>query len=249
VTDDSTAQRLAKWIASSGFCSRRSAERLITQGKVLCNGVMAKHSDRVQPSDFIVINGEPLPALPPRQYFLYHKPVGIDCNNRPDDPASIYQQLTQLPQRVFAVGRLDKDSSGLLLLTNDGELSQHLIHPDYYHEKSYRVETRQPLNSEFISRMASGVSWQLGTNRYHSRPCPVQQLSEYGFSITLTQGLHRQIRYMCKALGFQVVSLQRFRLHNLLLGDLAAGEMRTLSQTELAGLKLPAVTPQQQTQQ
>jgi 16S rRNA pseudouridine516 synthase len=242
-----SGQRLAKWIAATGYCSRRAAERLIAQQRVLCNGRAAKHTDVVTEQDDICIDNQPLPVMPARHYMLYHKPVGVDCNNRPDDPASLYQLLKTLPQRLFAVGRLDKDSCGLLLLTNDGDLSQKLMHPDYYHEKAYLVETRQLLNDEFIRQMAAGVSWQLGSNSYHSRPCQVQQLTDYRFSITLTQGLHRQIRYMCKTLGYQVLSLQRVRLHNLLLGELAAGALRPVTEQELAQLRLLSAQPQPET--
>ena len=227
------AQRLAKWIAQCGYCSRRAAERLITEQRVLLNNQLAKHTDLVSTSDNICIDGVILGAPAPLQYRLYHKPVGIDCNNRPTDPASLYQVLQQLPQRLFAVGRLDKDSSGLLLLTNDGALSQQLMHPSFYHEKAYRVQTDKPLQARHIEQLASGVSWQLGTTQYHSRPCPVTQTAENMFDITLTQGLHRQIRYMCKAVGLHVISLQRYRIHTLLLGDLAAGEMRELTKDEL----------------
>lgn len=162
--------------------------------------------------------------------------MGIDCNNRPDDPASLYQLLNQLPQRLFAVGRLDKDSSGLLLLTNDGGLCQQLMHPRFFHEKAYQVQTDKPLTAEHIAKLASGVSWQLGTKQYHSRPCLVTQTADDVFDITLTQGLHRQIRYMCKAVGLRVLKLQRYRIHNLLLGDLAMGELRALNADELTTL-------------
>lgn len=236
--------RLAKWIAQSGYCSRRAAERLITQQLVRCNGLPAKHTDCVNQTDDIRIAGVPLPAIPERQYWLYHKPVGIDCNNRPHDPASLYQLLKTLPQRLFAVGRLDKDSSGLLLLTNDGELSQQLMHPDYFHQKTYLVNTDKAISAEFFTAMAAGVSWQLGSTVYSSRPCQVSQNASHQFSITLTQGLHRQIRYMCKALGYRVMALQRIRLHNLQLTGLAVGQLRQLSADELTQLRLLSPLPQ-----
>lgn len=228
--------RLAKWIAHSGYCSRRAAERLIAAGAVSVNGAVAKHTDAVSALDRICINDEPLAGLPPLCYMLYHKPVGVDCNNRPQDPASLYQVLKLLPQRLFAVGRLDKDSSGLLLLTNDGELCQHLLHPDYYHEKSYRVDTDKAITADFIANMATGVRWQLGEKVYQSRPCKVEQSGTRQFYITLTQGLHRQIRYMCKALGYRVIVLQRERLLNLQLNGLPVAALRKLSEAELTQL-------------
>lgn len=239
-----TTQRLAKWIAQSGYCSRRAAERLITQGIVSCNGQLGKHTDLVGNADTITIAGTPLPAQAQPRYMLYHKPIGIDCNNRLNDPASLYQLLKTLPQRLFAVGRLDKDSSGLLLLTNDGELSQRLMHPDYYHEKIYKVDVDKDISAEFIQKMADGVSWQLGETQYHSRPCLVQQNTTRQFNITLTQGLHRQIRYMCKTLGYRVTALQRLSLHNLKLGNLAVGELRELRCAELTQLQALSLLPQ-----
>lgn len=243
----SPPQRLAKWIAQSGYCSRRSAERLISQGAVYINGAVANHTDRASCLDEICINGQPLPAQAVLQYFLYHKPVGIDCNNRQDDPTSLYQLLRQLPQRLFAVGRLDKDSSGLLLLTNDGALSQRLMHPAFYHEKGYLVDTDKSITASFISNMAAGVSWQLGENIYQSRPCQVTQTGPRQFYIVLTQGLHRQIRYMCKTQGYRVTALKRDRLHNLLLAQLPEGDMRQLSKAELHQLQLLSALPQPQT--
>ncbi|MEH8021157.1 MULTISPECIES: pseudouridine synthase [Rheinheimera] len=242
-----TTQRLAKWIAQSGYCSRRAAERLISEGSVSCNGQLGKHTDLVGNADTITIAGKALPAQAEHQYLLYHKPIGIDCNNRPSDPASLYQLLKTLPQRLFAVGRLDKDSSGLLLLTNDGELSQRLMHPDYYHEKTYQVDVDKDINAEFIQKMANGVSWRLGETQYYSRPCLVQQTTTRQFNITLTQGLHRQIRYMCKTLGYRVTALQRLSLHNLQLGNLAAGELRELSVAELTQLQALSLLPQPKT--
>lgn len=244
----SPPQRLAKWIAQSGYCSRRSAERLISQGLVYLNGQPASHLALVCATDDISIAGQRLPPQAVPQYFLYHKPIGIDCNNRPGDPASLYQLLKTLPQRLFAAGRLDKDSSGLLLLTNDGELSQRLMHPAYYHEKDYSVSTNKVLTADFIARMSSGVSWQLGDTCYHSRPCRVVQLAEQQFQITLTQGLHRQIRYMCKSLGYRVTALCRTRLHNLLLDTLAAGELRPLTAAELTQLHTLSFMPQPDTE-
>ncbi|MDX5406768.1 MAG: rRNA pseudouridine synthase [Chromatiaceae bacterium] len=229
-------QRLAKYIAMSGHCSRRAAERLITQGRVSVNGILAKHTDTVSNDDVVMIDQIVLTPASTLQYLAYHKPVGVDCNNRPGDPSSLYQLLRTLPQRLFAVGRLDKDSSGLLLLTNDGALCQRLMHPSFYHEKAYKVQTDKTLTAEHIEKLASGVSWQLGTTQYHSRPCLVTQTAANEFDITLTQGLHRQIRYMCKAVGLKVLKLQRYRIHNLLLGDLAAGELRDLRADELSTL-------------
>lgn len=231
--------RLAKYIAICGHCSRRAAERLITQGRVSVNGAVGKHTDTVSSDDVVIIDQLALAQASTLLYLVYHKPVGVDCNNRPEDPSSLYHLLRTLPQRVFAVGRLDKDSSGLLLLTNDGALCQQLMHPSFYHEKAYQVQTDKPITPMQLEQLASGVSWRLGTTQYQSRPCKVIPLTEASFDITLTQGLHRQIRYMCKAVGLKVIKLQRYRIHNLLLGDLAEGELRRLSDDELTALLAP----------
>ena len=237
VIECAEGQRLAKWIAHSGYCSRRAASRLISDNRVSLNGRVALHTDLVFGTDTIRIDDTVLTDLPARCYLMYHKPVGIDCNNRPDDPTSLYQILKTLPQRLFAVGRLDKDSSGLLLLTNDGELCQRLLHPDYYHNKTYLVATDKAINADFILQMATGVSWQLGQNHYQSRPCQVRATGPGQFEIVLTQGMHRQIRYMCKALGYRVTALKRTAIGNLLLNELAVGQYRQLTTEEIRDLQ------------
>ncbi|MBZ9610467.1 pseudouridine synthase [Rheinheimera maricola] len=241
------SHRLAKYIAMCGHCSRRAAQRLITQGRVNINGAPAKHTDAVTSAELITIDNTVL--LPPTTacYLAYHKPVGINCNNRPHDNASIYQLLKQLPQRLFAVGRLDKDSSGLLLLTNDGALGQRLLHPDQQHSKTYVVCTDRSISPAFLQHMATGVSWQLGLKRFQSLPCQIWQSGTQQFHIVLTQGLHRQIRYMCKALGYRVVSLQRIAIGAFALAELAVGDYRPLSDTEVASLLQPAALPQPDT--
>ena len=240
--------RLAKFIAQCGHCSRRAAERLISDGRVYINDTIASHIDMVCDHDTILIDGQPLAKKPALCYLAYHKPVGIDCNNRASDPASLYQLLKQLPLRLFAVGRLDKDSSGLLLLTNDGALCQRLLHPDYQHSKSYRVDTEQVITPVFLQQMATGVCWTLGQNRYQSLPCQVWQSGPQQFHIVLTQGLHRQIRYMCKTLGFQVKTLTRIAIGTLQLAELVAGQYRPLSVAEQLCLQQTAPLPQPETQ-
>lgn len=229
--------RLAKWIAQNGHCSRRAAERLISENRVRVNDKPGRHTDQVCNTDTICIDDTILAELPPPCYLLYHKPVGIDCNNRPDDPASLHQLLKTCPIRLFAVGRLDKDSSGLMLLTNDGALCQRLLHPDYHYSKRYVVNTDKPVSPEFTCQMAAGVSWQLGNNHYQSRPCQVSATGPGQFEIILTQGLHRQIRYMCKALGYRVTALTRVAIGNIALGDLAVGHYRELSLVERHALQ------------
>ncbi len=159
-----------------------------------------------------------------KHYVLYHKPVGIDCNLNPEKADSLYHLLQQFPMRLFPVGRLDKDSCGLVLLTNDGELAQRLLHPDFYHEKNLSGDSRyKPLTTQALDQLASGVSWTVGPHSYQSRPCQVTQLSDDWFEIVLTQGLNRQIRYMCRTEGLKVLQLKRIQLAEFSLADLAEG--------------------------
>ncbi|CAM5220570.1 pseudouridine synthase [Alishewanella longhuensis] len=228
--------RLAKLIAQSGLCSRKEASRLISKGQVRVNGEMARHLHAITDTDQIDVAGVTLAAPAPLQYWLYHKPVGIDCNNRPEDPASIAQLLRTLPVRLFAVGRLDKDSRGMLLLTNDGAFAQRLLHPNYAHQKSYLVTLDQATPPSIVNAFSQGISWQVGPHSYQAKPCQVQRLNARQLEIILTEGQHRQIRYMCRALGFKVVDLCRTAIGTLSLGTLAAGDCRQLNAEELTQL-------------
>lgn len=225
--------RLAKIIAQSGLCSRRAASRLITAGLVQVNGLPATHHHAIQPDDNIEVAGVPLNEAQPKQYWLYHKSVGIDCNNNPDDPHSIASVLNTLPVRLFAAGRLDKDSQGLLLLTNDGMLVQRLMHPAYSHQKCYQVTVDKMIEPAMLQALAEGVSWKVGPHQYHARPCLAHALTSYQLEITLTEGQNRQIRYMCRALGYQVTALCRIAIGELRLGNLDPGACRPLTLNEL----------------
>ncbi|WP_423186059.1 pseudouridine synthase [Alishewanella sp. d11] len=234
----STAEpiRLAKRLAQSGLCSRKEASRLISAGQVTVNGQLASHIMTVSAEDHIEVAGKTLAAVKALAYWLYHKPVGIDCNNKPADPASIAQLLKQLPERVFAVGRLDKDSRGMLLLTNDGAFAQRLLHPSYAHQKRYRVTLDKPIPAEISQAFRAGIQWQVGPHHYQAKPCTAHRVGERELEITLTEGQHRQIRYMCRALGFQVLDLCRIAIGSVTLGELAAGDYRPLTTAELTQL-------------
>ncbi len=221
--------RLAKYLADHGLCSRRAASRLIDEGRVLVNQRPANHIDHVDAKDSIRVDGQPFVAAKEKHYLLYHKPVGIDCNLNPDKADSLYHLLLQFPMRLFPVGRLDKDSCGLVLLTNDGELAQRLLHPDFYHEKTYQVTVDKSLTEQALSQLTAGVSWTVGPHSYKSRPCQITQLSPNSFQIVLTQGLNRQIRYMCSTQGLKVLQLKRVQLAQFQLGDLAEGCFQNLS--------------------
>ena len=220
--------RLAKYLADHGLCSRRAASRLIDEGRVLVNQRPANHIDHVDEDDSIQVDGQPFRAVAEKHYLLYHKPVGIDCNLNPEKADSLYHLLQQFPMRLFPVGRLDKDSCGLVLLTNDGELTQRLLHPDFYHEKTYQVRVDIALTTQALAQLASGVSWTVGPHTYQSRPCQLTQLSSNRFEIVLTQGLNRQIRYMCRSVGLKVVQLKRIQLAQFKLGELPEGSFITV---------------------
>ena len=220
--------RLAKYLADHGLCSRRAASRLIDEGRVLVNHRPANHIDHVNSDDLILVDGQPFRAATEKHYLLYHKPVGIDCNLNPEKADSLYHLLQQFPVRLYPVGRLDKDSCGLVLLTNDGELTQRLLHPDFYHEKTYQVTVDKALTTQALAQLASGVSWTVGPHTYQSRPCQLTQLSSNRFEIVLTQGLNRQIRYMCRSVGLKVVQLKRIQLAQFKLGELPEGSFITV---------------------
>jgi len=225
--------RLAKVIADSGLCSRRAASRLIEAGRVNLNGRLAVHHDYADQTSLVTVDNQPLPVKPAREYWLYHKQAGTDCNLNAADPDSLYQVLKSLPTRLYPCGRLDKDSRGLLLLTSDGVLTQRLLHPSQQHEKEYLVTVNASLTEHFLQCMAAGVSWQVGPHHYHSRPCTIKQTAEQQFRLILTEGQNRQIRYMCRALGYKVTDLCRIRIENLQLGALPAGALRQLTPEEL----------------
>lgn len=231
--------RLAKYLALTGLCSRRAATRFIRDGRINIDGRTANHIDTIsldkdqrQCLQVILFDGEPIAAIESPHYYAFHKPVGIDSRLLPDNPASLIHFLPPAP-RLYPVGRLDKDSHGLLLLTNDGELTQRLMHPSFAHKKHYLVQVNRPLDDDFCQLMAQGVSYKDIT----TLPCTVAATGEDRFSITLTQGLNRQIRRMSQALGYQVIDLKRVAIESLQLGDLAAGEMRPLTAAEIAALK------------
>ncbi len=234
--------RLTQFLSQAGVCSRRAASRLILDGRVQLNQVTATPHCRFEGHESVTVDGNKIVLAEQPLYVLYHKPVGVDCNCRPDDPASIMNQLN-LPQRLFPVGRIDKDSRGLMLLTNDGELCHRLLSPCYQHSKEYVVEVRphspnSVLNESFKQQMETGVQLE---DRL-TLPCEVTLLSSYRFKIRLTQGLNRQIRRMCRALGFHVIDLQRTRILFLTLDGLEEQQWRHLSPVEIKNLQSELVS-------
>ncbi len=224
-------KRLNKYIADSGYCSRREADRLIAEGHVLLNGKPGALGDRVLPGMAVTVDGRPLAGECEKRYILLYKPRGIVCTADPREPMNVVDYLA-LPYRVFPVGRLDKDSEGLLLLTSDGEVVNRLLRAAGGHEKEYEVTIDRPVTPEFVRNMMAGVPI-LDTV---TLPCRVRRTGERSFNIILVQGLNRQIRRMCEALGANVTHLRRVRIMNLRLGRLQPGQWRELTDEELRQL-------------
>lgn len=220
--------RLNKAIADTGFCSRREADRLIEEGRVSINGVTAGLGAKVMAGDELRVNGKALKKKDKQVYIMLNKPVGIICVTDPTVRNNIVDHVGH-PQRIFPVGRLDKASEGLILLTNDGDIVNKILRAGNLHEKEYVVRTNKTLTDEFLKKMASGVPI-LGTM---TKKCVVKKTGPDTFRIILTQGLNRQIRRMCEYFGYEVLSLKRLRIMHLRLGNLRPGQWRDLTMDEL----------------
>lgn len=219
--------RINKYISESGKTSRRGADKLISEGRVTINGKPAKIGSQVEPGDDVLVNGAPVRLAPNYVYIALNKPVGITSTTEKGVKGNIVD-LVNHPLRIFNIGRLDKDSDGLILLTNDGDIVNEILRAENKHEKEYIVSVDKPITPEFLKRMSEGVKI-LDTV---TLPCEVRQLSKFDFQIILTQGLNRQIRRMCAELGYEVFRLQRTRIMNIHLGNLPPGQWRDLSKKE-----------------
>lgn len=226
-------QRINKYLSAIGFCSRREADRLIESGKVIVDGKVAECGMKVTGSEDITVNGK-RPVVEDEKIILaLNKPVGIVCTSFKGDKDNVIDFINY-PKRVYPIGRLDKNSEGLLLLTNQGDLVNKIMKASTYHEKEYQVTVDKPVTPEFIQKMSAGV-W-LEELEVTTRKCKIKRTGMYTFDIVLTQGLNRQIRRMCEALGYRVRKLKRVRIMNVLLGDLPVGKYRKLSEKEIKGL-------------
>ena len=226
--------RLQKWLASSGVCSRRRGEALIQEGRVAVNGeVVTQLGIKIDPGvDRVAVDGVPVAAAEEAPvYIMVHKPRGV-VTSCAQDGVPVVVDLVACEARVFPVGRLDKDSTGLVLLTNDGRVHHGLLHPSFDHEKEYEVTVARPIPDGALRRMAEGLPL-MGTR---TRPARVRRLSGRRFRITLMEGKNRQIRRMVRKVGHQVVALKRIRLATLGLGNLAEGQWRHLTAREVARL-------------
>jgi 23S rRNA pseudouridine2604 synthase len=219
--------RVNKYISEAGKASRRGADKLIAEGRVTINGKRAKIGDQVEPGDDVVVNGAPVRVARNNVYIALNKPVGITSTTEKNVKGNIVD-LVNHPLRIFNIGRLDKDSEGLILLTNDGDIVNEILRSENKHEKEYIVSVDKPITPEFVKNMSEGVKI-LGTK---TLPCEVRPLSKFDFQIILTQGLNRQIRRMCEELGYEVYRLQRTRIMNIHLGNLPPGQWRDLSKKE-----------------
>jgi 23S rRNA pseudouridine2604 synthase len=222
---------LNKYISATGFCSRREADKLIEQARVTINGELALAAARVAPGDDVEVDGEPLVKRRKTIYIALNKPVGVTSTTDTTDKTNIISFLNY-PKRVFPIGRLDKDSDGLILLTNDGDIVNRILRAENHHEKEYIVTVDASITPAFIQGMASGVPI-LGTT---TGRCHVRQEGDKRFRITLTQGLNRQIRRMCQHFGYGVARLTRVRIMNIRLGNLAIGSWRYLTPEEVTKL-------------
>ncbi len=223
--------RLNKYLSEAGVCSRREADRLIESGKVTVDGKRAETGMKILPGQLVRVGKKVVSRQDEMIVLAVNKPAGIVCTEERRERSSIVRYLNY-PVRVTYIGRLDKDSKGLLLMTNNGDIINKMMRAGNRHEKEYKVTVDKEITKEFVERMAAGVEI-LDTV---TRPCEVKRIGKYTFSIILTQGLNRQIRRMCEALGYQVKELVRLRIMNIELGNLKEGEYRKLTDEELDGL-------------
>ena len=230
---ESEHKRLNKFISEKGYCSRREADKLIEDGRVTINGIVPQMGTKVKPSDKVCIDGVSINETEEKLVYLaFNKPEGIECTTNIDVPDNIIDYI-DYPTRIFPVGRLDKYSSGLILLTNDGEIVNKILRARNNHDKEYLVKVDRPISKEFIKQMGNGVP----ILETVTRKCRVEKITSFTFKIILTQGLNRQIRRMCSFLDYEVVELKRTRILNISL-DLPLGQYRDLEEEELAELQL-----------
>lgn len=223
--------RINKFLSEAGIVSRRGADKWIEAGRITINDEPAELGSRVHEGDLVKVDGKPIQTEEQLVYIALHKPVGITSTTERHIKGNVVDFVNH-PLRIFHIGRLDKDSEGLLLLTNDGDIVNEILREEHGHEKEYIVTVDHLITEEFIQKMEQGVAI-LGTV---TKPCKVEKRGPRTFNITLTQGLNRQIRRMCAALGYHVQKLQRTRVLNIHLGQLPKGEWRDLTDAELKEL-------------
>lgn len=226
--------RINKFLAEAGVASRRQADKLVESGQVTINGIKAKNADKVKDGDKVTVKGKQVFMQDEKHVVAFYKPEGVTCTKQDKYAKVTIDEVFKYPLRLNYAGRLDKDSKGLLIMTNDGDLIDRMMRARNHHEKEYIVKVNNPVASDFIHKMSEGV--YLEELEVNTRPCTVTKVGEYTFRIILTQGLNRQIRRMCASLGYRVDSLMRVRVMNVELGDLKPGEYRRITGDELSEL-------------
>ncbi len=227
-------ERLNKYLAACGVCSRRDADKLIEEGRVTVNGKAAAIGSMVSDSDTIAVNGKTIGGKNKKVVLAYYKQVGVTCTQRDKYAEKKISDQLKYPVRLTYAGRLDKDSEGLIIMTNDGMLIDAMMRGANRHEKEYVVKVAKEISQEFLESMARGV--RLDELNVTTRPCEIKKLGKYTFGITLTQGVNRQIRRMSKTLGYEVKEIKRTRVMNVGLASLKPGEYRRLEGDELQQL-------------
>ena len=229
--------RLNNYISSTGLCSRREADKLIEQGRVTVNGKKAQVGQTVEEGAMVKVNNKLIKPKNNNVYIALNKPVGITCTTERHVKGNIIDYVNY-PERIFPIGRLDKPSEGLILLTNDGSIVNKILRAENKHEKEYKVTVNKNITPEFINCMSNGVRiFNPVTNKYvTTKKCVVTKVNNRTFNIVLTQGLNRQIRRMCEVFGYSVEKLQRVRIMNLTLKNIPYGKWRVLSKNEVADL-------------
>lgn len=225
------SERLNKYLASCGVCSRRDADRLIGEGRVLVNGQKATVGMQVSDQDKILVNGKPVHGKNEKVVFAYYKPVGVVCTERDKFADKKITDMVKFPVRVTYAGRLDKDSEGLLLLTNDGDLIEAMMRGSAGHEKEYVVKVDKEITDDFLKGLENGVF--LPELNIMTKPCKAEMIGKFTFRIILTQGVNKQIRRMTKELGYHVYAIKRVRIVNIRLADLKPGQYRQIIGNEL----------------
>lgn len=228
--------RLNKRLVELGYCSRRNADKLIEDGRVKVNGKVAVLGEQVESTDDIEIDGEIIARDDEKILLAYNKPRGVVCTeSNIEKSEKISDKIKEFGfgKRLFTIGRLDKDSTGLILITNDGELAKEITNTHKDYEKEYEVRVNKPITTDFIKKMQTGV--MLTEINKKTKPCKIHRYGKelYRFSITITQGLNRQVRRMCKELGYHVVDLKRIRIMKLKLENLKTGDYKIISSKEL----------------
>lgn len=230
---DEASCRINKFFTQQGIASRREADQWIESGRVTINGRVAQLGDRVQPGDTVLRDGTVIPWGNKPVYIKFHKPLGVTTTCERDVPDNIIAYIGHV-QRIFPIGRLDKDSSGLILLTNDGQIVNQILRAEHGHEKEYLVQVDRPFDQTLLARMGAGVV----ILDKKTKPCTITRRGPREFRIILTEGRNRQIRRMCEALGYRVTALHRIRVMNITIEGLAVGQWKNLSEREWQELSL-----------